>query len=87
MTKRSRGIVKHTAAELRAMRKRDNKKSKWRVAARKPLPSSYNPDDAMEAIDRLTTELPASPRKARSDPFVMFSEWSSEADEKAYGDL
>jgi hypothetical protein len=73
--------------ELRAMRKHDNKKSKWRAAARKPLPSGRNPDDPMEPIDRLTTELPASQRKSRSDPFGTFTEWSSETDEKAYGDL
>jgi len=69
------------------MTKRDNNKSKGRAAARKPLPSSRSPDDAMEKIDRQTTELPASRGKTSFDPFATFSEWSSEADEKAYADL
>jgi uncharacterized protein (DUF4415 family) len=64
MSRKSESIVKHTAAELRAMRKRGETKSDWKAAARKPLPSGRDLDDAMEEIDWLTTELPASRRKA-----------------------
>jgi uncharacterized protein (DUF4415 family) len=46
------------------MRKRGESKSDWKAAARKPLPSGRDPDDAMEEIDWLTTELPGSGRKA-----------------------
>ena len=39
---------------------------------------------------RLTAEgilLDKAPANDRDDPFAAFSEWSGEADEKAYGDL
>jgi antitoxin PrlF len=39
---------------------------------------------------RVTDEgvlLDKAPASEADDPFVVFSEWSSEADEKAYGDL
>src|SRR6476646_4182544 len=64
MSRKSRNIVRRTAAELRATRKRGESKSDWKAAARNPLPSGRDPDDAMEEIDWLTTELPASQRKA-----------------------
>ena len=64
MSRKSRDIVIHTAAELRAMRKRGEMASNWKTAAKRPLPSGRDPDDAMEEIDWLTTELPASQRKA-----------------------
>jgi hypothetical protein len=44
------------------MEERGEIKSDWRAAAKKPLPSSRDPDDAMDEIDRLTTELP-KPRR------------------------
>jgi uncharacterized protein (DUF4415 family) len=55
--------VKHTAAELRTMEKRGASKTNWKVAAKKPIPSGRDPDDAMEEIDWLTTELPTPRRK------------------------
>jgi uncharacterized protein (DUF4415 family) len=64
MSRKSRNIVIHTAAELRAMRKRGETASNWKTAAKRPLPSGRDPDDAMEEIDWVTTELPASQRKA-----------------------
>jgi uncharacterized protein (DUF4415 family) len=64
MSRKSGSIVKHTAAELRAMRKRGETKSDWKTAAGKPLPSRRDPDDAMDEIDWATTELPAPQRKA-----------------------
>jgi uncharacterized protein (DUF4415 family) len=55
--------VKHTAAELRTMEKRGESKTDWKAAAKKPVPSGRDPDDAMEEIDWLTTELPKPKRK------------------------
>ena len=47
---------------VREMEERGEIKSDWRAAAKKPLPSGRDPDDAMDEIDRLTTELP-KPRR------------------------
>jgi uncharacterized protein (DUF4415 family) len=55
--------VKRTVAELRAMEKHGEIKSDWKAAAKKPLPSGRDPDDAMEEIDWLTTVLPKPQRK------------------------
>ena len=63
MRKKSGKIVKHTAAELRAMEKRGQIKTDWKAAAKKTLPSGRDPDDAMEGIDWVTTELPVPRRK------------------------
>jgi uncharacterized protein (DUF4415 family) len=64
MSKKSGSIVKHTAAELRTMRKRGEVKSDWKAAAKKPLPSGQDRDDAMDEIDWVTTQLPKSQVKA-----------------------
>jgi uncharacterized protein (DUF4415 family) len=66
MSKRSANIVKRTAAELRTMQKRGETKTDWKAAARKPLASPAEPDDAMEEIDWLTTELPQPRRKSQT---------------------
>ena len=63
MTRKSGNIVKRTAAELRAMEKRGEMKTDWKAAAKRPLPSGRDADDAMEEIDWVTTELPKPPRK------------------------
>ena len=63
MSKKSGNIVRRTAAELRAMERRGEVRTDWKVAAKKPLPSGRDPDDAMDEIDWLTTELPKPPRK------------------------
>ena len=55
--------MKHTVAELRAMEKRGESKTDWKAAAKKPLASGRDPDDAMEEIDWVTTELPKPPGK------------------------
>jgi hypothetical protein len=47
------------------MAKRGDIKSNWNVAAKKPLPSGRDPDDAMEEINSLTIRLPKPPSKAR----------------------
>lgn len=64
MSRKSGNTVKRTAAELRAMQKRGEIKSDWKAAAKKPLPSGRDADDAMEEIDWLTTELPTPRGKA-----------------------
>jgi len=63
MSRKSGNIARHTAAELRAMRKRNEVHTDWKAAAKKPLPSGGEPDDAMAEIDWLTTELPRPRRK------------------------
>lgn len=63
MRRKSGHIVRYTDAELRAMEKRGESKTDWKAAAKKPLPSGRDPDDAMEEIDWVTTELPKPPRK------------------------
>jgi hypothetical protein len=45
------------------MHKRGEIKSDWKTAAKKPLPSGRDPDDAMEEIDWLTTALPKRRRR------------------------
>ena len=66
MNKRSGNIVKHTAAELAARRRRGETRVDWKAAATRPLPSGADPDDAMEEIDWATTELPRPHRKAHT---------------------
>lgn len=63
MSRKSEPIVKHTVAELRAMERRGEVRTDWKAAAKKPLPSGRDPDDAMEEIDWVTTELPKARRK------------------------
>ncbi len=63
MRRKSGHIVRYTDAELRAMEKRGESKTDWKAAAKKLLPSGNDPDDAMEDIDWLTTELPKPRRK------------------------
>jgi hypothetical protein len=63
MSRKSENIVKHTMAELRAMEKRGESKTDWKAAAKKPLPSDRDPDDATEEIDWLATTLPKPRRK------------------------
>jgi uncharacterized protein (DUF4415 family) len=64
MSRKSGSTVKRTEAELRSMQRRGDIKSDWKAAARKPLPSGRDADDAMEEIDWLTTELPQPRAKA-----------------------
>jgi uncharacterized protein (DUF4415 family) len=63
MKRKSGHIVRYTDAELREMEKRGESKTDWKAAAKKPLPSGNDPDDAMEEIDWITTELPKPRRK------------------------
>ena len=64
MRRKSGNIVTRTAAELRALQKRGAVKTDWKAAAKKPLPSDRDADDAMEEIDWLTAALPKPRHKA-----------------------
>ena len=66
MSKKSGHIVRYTDAELRAMEKRGLSKTNLKEAAKKPLPSGRDPDDAMEEIDWATAVLPMPQRKAHT---------------------
>jgi|SRR5580692_7539285 uncharacterized protein (DUF4415 family) len=63
MSRKLGNIVRRTTAELRSMEKRGESKTDWKTAAKKPLPSGRDPDDAMQEIDWVTTELPKPQRK------------------------
>lgn len=64
MSRKSGSTVKRTAADLRAMQKRGEIKTDWKAAAKKQRPDGSDPDDAMEEIDWVTTELPKPRGKA-----------------------
>lgn len=66
MKKKSEHIVSYTAAELREKARRGESKSDWKAAAKKPLPSGEDADDAMEEIDWATVELPLPRRKEQT---------------------
>lgn len=64
--RKAKKTVKRTAAELREMARCGESKSDWKAAAKKPLPSGRDPDDAMEEIDWVTAELPLPRRKEQT---------------------
>ena len=66
MSKKSGHIVRYTDTELREMERRGEVKTDWKAAAKKPLPSGEDPDDAMEEIDWATAELPLPRRKEQA---------------------
>jgi uncharacterized protein (DUF4415 family) len=66
MSRKSGHTVRYTAAELRKMEQRGEVKTDWKAAARKPLPSGADSDDAMEEIDWATAELPLPRRKQQT---------------------
>jgi hypothetical protein len=63
MNRKSANTVKRSGRELQRMAKRGEIKSDWKAAAKKPLPSGRDPDDAMGEIEWLTTEIPKPPRR------------------------
>ena len=66
MSRKSGHTVRYTEAELRKMERRGEVKTDWKAAARKPLPSGADSDDAMEEIDWATVELPLPRRKEQT---------------------
>jgi len=58
MNRKSGRTVRRTGPELNRMQKRGEIRSNWKAAAKMPLPSGRDHDDAMDEIDWTTTELP-----------------------------
>jgi antitoxin PrlF len=44
-------------------------------------------DSVRCAVTASGVQIAKADKTAQDDPFAVFTEWSSEADEKAYGDL
>ena len=67
MTKKKR-IVRYTAKELEALKKRGVAGSDWKRAAKQAVPDGSDPDDAIEPVrmDWVTAELPNPRRKAHA---------------------
>ncbi len=67
MNRKSGNIVRHTAAELDAMKAAGKTDANWKAASAKPVPDGSDPDDAMEPIEWATTELPMPKRKEHTN--------------------
>jgi uncharacterized protein (DUF4415 family) len=67
MNRKNGNIVRHTAAELNAMRAAGETRTDWTAAATKPVPDGSDPDDAMKPIEWATTELPMPQRKKHTN--------------------
>lgn len=67
MSRKKGNIVRHSAAELEAMKAAGKTHTDWKAAAMKPFPDGSNPDDAMERIEWATTELPVPKRKEHTN--------------------
>jgi uncharacterized protein (DUF4415 family) len=67
MSKKKENIVRHTAAELEAMKAAGKTHTNWKTAAAGPVPDGSTPDDAMERIEWVMTELPMPKRKEHTN--------------------
>jgi len=67
MSRKKGHIVRHSAAELEAMKAAGKTETDWRAAAMKPVPDGSDPDDAMEPIEWSTTDLPLPKRKQHTN--------------------
>jgi uncharacterized protein (DUF4415 family) len=67
MSRKRGNIVRHTAAELDAMKAAGKTRTDWKAAAARPAPDGSDPDDAMEPIEWATTELPLPKRKEHTN--------------------
>jgi uncharacterized protein (DUF4415 family) len=67
MSKKKENIVRYTAAELEAMKAAGKTHTNWKTAAAGPVPDGSNPDDAMERIEWVMTELPMPKRKEHTN--------------------
>ena len=67
MGRKKGNIVRHTAAELEAMKAAGKTRTDWTTAAGRSLPDGSNPDDAMERIEWATRELPMPKRKEHTN--------------------
>ncbi len=74
--------------EVRERLRLEHDPEKWKPVFRKDHAPLKHPGDTLRY--RMTEEgilLDKAPANEADDPFATFSEWSNEADEKAYGDL
>lgn len=62
MSRKKDAIVRRSTAELEAMKAAGKTRSDWSAAALKPIADWRDPDDAMEPVDGVTTELPMPKR-------------------------
>ena len=67
MSRKKDNIVRHSVAELEAMKSAGKTQTDWEAAAARPLPDGSDPDDAMERIEWVTTELPMPKRKEHTN--------------------
>jgi uncharacterized protein (DUF4415 family) len=67
MSRKKESIVRHTTAELDAMKAAGRTHTNWKTAAAEPMPDGSNSDDAMEHIEWATTELPMPKRKEHTN--------------------
>jgi len=67
MSRKKGNIVRHSAAELEAMKAAGKTETDWKAAAMKPVPDGSDPDDAIERIEWTTTELPMPKRKEHTN--------------------
>jgi uncharacterized protein (DUF4415 family) len=67
MSRKKEHIVRFSAAELEALKESGKTESDWSSAATKPIPDGSDPDDAIEAIDWSTTDLPTPKRKEHTN--------------------
>ena len=74
--------------EVRERLRPEHDPEKWKPVFRKDHAPLTQPGDTLRY--RMTEEgilLDKAPANEADDPFATFSEWSNEADEKAYGGL
>jgi uncharacterized protein (DUF4415 family) len=67
MSRKKGNIVRYTAAELDAMKAAGKTLTDWKAAAGKPVPDGSDPDDAIERIEWVTTQLPMPKRKEHTN--------------------
>ena len=67
MSRKNDDFVRHTAAELQALQAAGKTLSDWGAASQVPLPDGGDPDDAMEHVAWVTTDLPMPKRKEHTN--------------------
>jgi uncharacterized protein (DUF4415 family) len=67
MSRKKGNIVRYSAAELEAMKAAGKTQTDWKAAAMKPVPNGTNPDDVIDRIEWVTTELPMPKRKEHTN--------------------
>ena len=67
MNRKKGNIVRHSEAELKAMKAAGKTRTDWKAAAMRPVPDGSDPEDAIERIEWSTTELPLPKRKEHTN--------------------